>query len=326
VDVANLLDPRVLLVTGKGGVGKSTVALALAMAGARTGLRTCLVEVEGRQAFAQLLETPPWDFTEREYRPGLFGMAIDPEDSLLEYLDKFYGVRPLTRLVRTSAAVEFATAAAPGIKDVLTIGKVKEMERRRDSDGRFSYDLLVVDAPPTGRIVNFLRAPDATTELVTVGPIRQQAQSLIDMLLDPARTNLVLVTLLEEMPVTETIESAAALRDLGLTLGPVIVNRVVPERLDDAGRKLLEGLDDDGLADLAALISDAGVALDRDGAAALRDLGRVHLRRVDLQQRMREVLAARLRLPRLELPYVPSSEFGAEEITRLARIIEEAVT
>lgn len=326
VDVANLLDPRVLLVTGKGGVGKSTVALTLALAGARTGLRTCLVEVEGRQTFSQLLDTPPWDFEEREHRPGLFGISVDPEASLMEYLDQFYGARRLSRLVSGSTAVEFATAAAPGIKDVLTIGKVKEMERRRERDGRFTYDLLVVDAPPTGRIVNFLRAPDATTELVTVGPIRQQAQSLIDLLLDPARTSLVLVTLLEEMPVAETVESAAALRDLGLALGPVIVNRVVPERFDDAGRKLLEGLDDDeGLRDLAALISDAGVALDRDGAAALRDLGLVHLRRVDLQQRMRDVLAARLRLPRLELPYVPSSEFGAEEIGRLARIVEEAV-
>src|SRR5690606_19090307 len=110
--------------------------------------------------------------------------------------------------------------------------KVKEMERRRDPDGRFHYDLIVMDAPPTGRIVNFLRAPDATTELVNLGPIRAQAQTVIEMILDAERTNLVLVTLLEEMPVTETVESVEALDELGVALAPVLVNRVTEAVLD----------------------------------------------------------------------------------------------
>src|SRR3712207_2622148 len=155
----------------------------------------------------------------------------------------FYGARRLSRIVTNSSAVEFATTAAPGIKDVLLIGKVKELERRRDADGRFHYDLIVLDAPPTGRIVNFLRAPDATTELVNIGPIRDQAQTVVDMLLDPRRTHLQLVTLLEEMPVQETLESAAALTDLGVTLGPVIINRVLQERFDEPMRKAFDALD-----------------------------------------------------------------------------------
>lgn len=323
MDVTSLLDPRVLIVTGKGGVGKSSVAAALAVAGARTGRRTCLVEVEGRQTMSRLFGTEPWDFDEREFRPGLFGMSIDPEASLVEYLDMFYGARRLSKLVVGSTAVEFATTAAPGIKDVLLIGKVKEMERRRDRDGRFHYDLVVVDAPPTGRIVNFLRAPDATTELVNVGPIRTQAQSLVDMLLDGSRTHLQLVTLLEEMPVTETVDSAVALRGLGVTLGPVIVNRVLADRFDDQTRKAFrEGLDAGGLA---AVMASAGLDVATDAAEDLRALGERHLARLDLQERMREQLASRLDLPRLELPYVHADRFEEHELAVLADIVEEAV-
>ena len=324
MDPSNLLDPRLLIVTGKGGVGKSTVAAALAVAGARTGRRTCLVEVEGRQTFSRLFDTSAWDFTEREFRPGIFGLSIDPEASLVEYLDMFYGARRLSKLVVGSTAVEFATTAAPGIKDVLLIGKVKEMERRRDGDGRFHYDLVVVDAPPTGRIVNFLRAPDATTEMVNVGPIRSQAQSLVDMLLDGRRTHLQLVTLLEEMPVRETVDSVAALRGLGVTLGPVVVNRVLTERFDAEGRKALT--DDLEPAELAALLTDAGLDVGEDAAAALRQLGYSHLSRLGLQERMRDELRRRVTLPTIELPYVYGAEFGADAVGVLARKFEEAVT
>ena len=324
MDPSNLLDPRLLIVTGKGGVGKSTVAAALAVAGARTGRRTCLVEVEGRQTFSRLFDTSAWDFTEREFRPGIFGLSIDPEASLVEYLDMFYGARRLSKLVVGSTAVEFATTAAPGIKDVLLIGKVKEMERRRDGDGRFHYDLVVVDAPPTGRIVNFLRAPDATTEMVNVGPIRSQAQSLVDMLLDGRRTHLQLVTLLEEMPVQETVDSVAALRGLGVTLGPVVVNRVLTERFDAEGRKALT--DDLEPAELAALLTDAGLDVGEDAAAALGQLGYSHLSRLGLQERMRDELRRRVTLPTIELPYVYGAEFGADAVGVLAREFEEAVT
>ncbi len=322
VDVTNLLDPRLLIVTGKGGVGKSTVAAALALAGASTGRRTCLVEVEGRQTFSRLFSTQAWDFTEREFRPGLWGLSIDPEESLREYLDMFYGAKRLSRIVTNSSAVEFATTAAPGIKDVLLVGKVKEMERRRDADGRFHYDLIVLDAPPTGRIVNFLKAPDATTDLVSIGPIRDQAQTLIDMLLDARRTHLQLVTLLEEMPVQETVESAAALTDLGVTLGPVIVNRVLQERFDEPTRKAFNDLD---AAAVAAVAAEANLELSDDAAEELLSIGRTHLHRMDLQHRMRGDLTRKLRLPMLELPYLFGEEFGPDEIGKLARVVEDAL-
>jgi anion-transporting ArsA/GET3 family ATPase len=323
VDIASLLDRRLLLVTGKGGVGKSAVAAAVAVASARSGRRTCLVEVEGRHTFSQLFGTQAWDFSEWEFRPDLFGLSIDPEASLREYLDMFYGARHLSRVVVRSTAVEFATAAAPGIKDVLLIGKVKEMERRRDDDGHFHYDLIVVDAPPTGRIVNFLRAPDATTELVNLGPIRTQAQTLIDMLMDAERTNVVLVTLLEEMPVTETLEGAHALRDLGVALGPVVVNRVMAERFDDDERKAITA--DLDPAGLQAMLADAGVEVSQAGAADLLTLAAGHLGREELQHSSRALLERRLGLPLLELPELYTDDFAEREVGLLADAVAAAV-
>jgi anion-transporting ArsA/GET3 family ATPase len=315
-----LFDPRALLVTGKGGVGKSTVAAALAVAATRTGRRCCLVEVEGRQAMRSLFNTEPWDFAEREVRPDLFGMSIDPEASLAEYLGMFYGGRRLSKLVVNSTAVDFATTAAPGLKDVLLIGKVKELERRRDPDGRFVYDLVIVDAPPTGRIVRFLRAPEATTELVAVGPIRDQAESLMGLLLDPARLRIQLVTLLEEMPIAETVESVRALDDLGVALNPIIANRILQSRFDATTAKVAEGLSADALRPLAARIGlDA-----EESAETLLTLAKRHLHRLSLQDDMRTVLDERLRLPTLELPYLATRTFGEPELSRLADVIDQA--
>jgi anion-transporting ArsA/GET3 family ATPase len=323
MDATQLLDTRLLIVTGKGGVGKSSCAAALALVGARSGRRTCLVEVEGRQTMARLFHTQPWDFAEREFRPGLFGLSVDPEASLVEYLDMFYGARRLSQLVVGSTAVEFATTAAPGIKDVLLIGKVKEMERRRDPDGRLSYDLIVMDAPPTGRIVNFLRAPEATTELVNLGPIKAQAQTLIEMISDPSRTHLQLVTLLEELPVQETLEGVASLREFGATVGPVLVNRALPERFDEPSRKALT--DDLEPGELQTMLDAEGLKLGAEGAEALRELGMAHLGRLDLQARMREQLTTQLDLPTIELPFIYSDRFADREVEHLADVIEEAI-
>jgi anion-transporting ArsA/GET3 family ATPase len=303
-------------------VGKSSVAAAVALAASRTGRQVCLVEIEGRQTFSRLFDSEPWGFAEREVRPGVFGLSIDPEASLAEYLAMFYGARRISRLVVGSTAVEFATTAAPGLKDVLLIGKVREMERRRDEDGRFHYDLIVVDAPPTGRIVRFLRAPEATTELVHIGPIHTQAQSVVDMLLDHDRTCALLVTLYEEMPVTETIESAAALGELGVAIGPVIANRVRAERFDENQRRLVARTLKPGR--LVTLLDEAGLAIERDDAASLLARGREELERLALQDAMRQMLTRELSPPAIELPELFSDEFGPAEIARLAEHVEEA--
>jgi anion-transporting ArsA/GET3 family ATPase len=194
------------------------------------------------------------------------------------------------------------------------------MERRRDPDGRFVYDLIVVDAPATGRILNFLQAPEATTELVAVGPIREQARSLIDMLLDPSRLRIQLVTLLEEMPVAETLDSAVALEALGVALNPIITNRVLRPQFDVSAAKIVETLSAPAVQRLADR-----VGLDGDGTAeTLLRLAVRHLRRLSLQDDMRTTLDERLRVPSLELPYLPTRTFGERELGQLADIINEA--
>jgi anion-transporting ArsA/GET3 family ATPase len=323
VNTQSILDHRLLLVTGKGGVGKSTTAATLAVAAARTGRRTCLVEVEERHTMPVLFDTEQWDFTEREVRPQLFGMAVDPEASLQQYLEMFYGAKRLSKLVVHSTAVEFATATAPGITDVLLIGKVKEIERRRDADGRFHYDLVIVDAPPTGRIINFLRSPEATIELAGIGPVRQQAQSVADMLTDPNRTRAIVTTLLEEMPVTETIESVRALRDLQVAVGPLIANRVMPERFDPASAERLDGELD--AQHMAARAKSAGAEVDAEGIATLQGDANAYRDRLALQQRMRSVLDEELPQPRVELFERYAEHFGPQEISALAEIVEEIV-
>ena len=321
MDASQLLSRRLLLVTGKGGVGKSTLAASLALAGSRLGRRTCLVEVEGRQAFSSIFSTAPWDFEEREFRPNLYGLSIDPEASLTEYLSMFYGAQRITKLVARTPAVEFATQAAPGIKDVLLIGKVKEMERRRRDDGQFEYDLIVVDAPPTGRIVNFLAAPDATTELVNVGPVRQQAQTVIDMLTDSSRTAVLLTTLLEEMPVTETADSIRDLTQLGVPLGPVLINRAVQPAMDDAALKHLAGMDREAVQ---RVLADLGIDdVDASTAEALLDTGHTHLGRLDLAERMRQRVADEIDLPSLELPFVADATRPEEIVTAIAATLED---
>lgn len=321
MDASQLLSRRLLLVTGKGGVGKSTLAASLALAGSRLGRRTCLVEVEGRQAFSSIFSTAPWDFEEREFRPNLYGLSIDPEASLTEYLSMFYGAQRITKLVARTPAVEFATQAAPGIKDVLLIGKVKEMERRRRDDGQFEYDLIVVDAPPTGRIVNFLAAPDATTELVNVGPVRQQAQTVIDMLTDSSRTAVLLTTLLEEMPVTETADSIRDLTQLGVPLGPVLINRAVQPAMDDAALKHLAGMERDAVQ---RVLADLGLDdVDASTAEALLDTGHTHLGRLDLAERMRQRVADEIDLPSLELPFVADATRPEEIVTAIAATLED---
>ena len=321
MDASQLLSRRLLLVTGKGGVGKSTLAASLALAGSRLGRRTCLVEVEGRQAFSSIFSTAPWDFEEREFRPNLYGLSIDPEASLTEYLSMFYGAQRITKLVARTPAVEFATQAAPGIKDVLLIGKVKEMERRRRDDGQFAYDLIVVDAPPTGRIVNFLAAPDATTELVNVGPVRQQAQTVIDMLTDSSRTAVLLTTLLEEMPVTETADSIRDLTQLGVPLGPVLINRAVQPAMDDAALKHLAGMDREAVQ---RVLADLGIDdVDTSTAEALLDTGHTHLGRLDLAERMRQRVADEIDLPSLELPFVADATRPEEIVTAIAATLED---
>jgi anion-transporting ArsA/GET3 family ATPase len=226
------------IVSGKGGTGKTTIAGGLACALATSGRRVLICEVEGRQGIAELFDVPPLTGAEerrisRTPAGGtVYGLAIDAEDALMEYLDTFYHLSIAGKALDRFGAVDFATSIAPGLRDVLLTGKVYEAVRRKIKNRPNGYDAVVLDAPPTGRIAQFLNVHAAVAGLAKVGPIRNQADSIM-RLLRSATTTVHLVTLLEDMPVTETEEAAAALRPTQIRIGTVIENMVTPTPLND---------------------------------------------------------------------------------------------
>lgn len=229
---------RFHIVSGKGGTGKTTAAAALALALASGGKRTLLIEVEGRQGIAQLFDTPPLPYEERKIAiaPGggeVFALAIDTEAALLEYLEQFYNLKRAGSALRKSGVIDFATTIAPGIRDVLLTGKSIESVNRM-SAGRYAYDAIVMDAPPTGRIARFLNATVEVRNIAKVGPIKKHADSVLNVI-QSNKTMVHLVTLLEEMPVQETIDGIAELKENQLPFGSVIINMVRDSRLVGSG-------------------------------------------------------------------------------------------
>jgi anion-transporting ArsA/GET3 family ATPase len=295
---------RLHVLTGKGGTGKTTVAGALALALASGGRRTLLVEVEERQGIAQLFDTPPLPYAERRIAiaPGggeVRALAVDAEEALLDYLESFYNLRRAGRALRRMGAVDFATTIAPGMRDVLLTGKVKEAVTRTEHGHRV-YDAVVLDAPPTGRIIHFLNVTAEVAGLARMGPVRTQSDGVMAVLRSP-QTAVHVVTLLEEMPVQETADTVAELRRTGLPVGAVLVNMTRPPLLP-APELVAAAAGTVDVAALAAGLSAAGL----DGAAlgsALAAEAVEHAQRWALEDRNRTVLAG-LGLPTCELPFL----------------------
>jgi anion-transporting ArsA/GET3 family ATPase len=293
---------RLHVVSGKGGAGKTTIAAALALALARDGRRILLIEVEERQGLAQVLDVAPLSYEERQIAsaPGggkVMGLAVDPHEALMEYLALYYKMRRAGKTLERIGAVDFATTVAPGLRDVLHTGKIFEAVRRRVDDA-FVYDAVVVDAPPSGRITRFLGVSTDIAGLAKVGPIHRQAQA-ITQLFRSSRTAVHLVTLLEEMPVQETVDTVDSLWKSKFPVGGIVIN--------SARRRIFRHKDILALrggeletGQIAKELASVGVN-DAAMAQVLLDEGLDFAERLALERRARRMLE-RLARPTFELP------------------------
>lgn len=282
----------VIIVAGKGGVGKTTVTAALAVAASAVGLRTLIVEVEGKGGMSSMFSADGFAYDEVELiaaaadHAGVRARTITPDDALLDYLGDRGLQRISNRLVATGL-LDIVATAVPGIRDILVLGKVKQLERSRDQD------LILLDAPAAGHAITFLRSASGLADAVKVGPINTQAEDVLELLGDPGRCRVVLVTIPEETPVNELVETAYALEErVGVQLGPVVVNGV------DEGDDLVIGERTDPVLAAAAEFRNARRALHR------REL-----------ERLGDALA----MPQLRLPHVVTAGLDADDVRRLAR-------
>ena len=303
---------KVRIIIGKGGVGKTVVSGALALALARAGIKVSLLELEGRPELAEafgLDDLHGWEPVRAFEDPS--GGWVDlqrltPDDALIEYLGT-HGLGRLSKRLGRTGLLDVVASAIPGIKDVLVLGKVKQLAKRGNAD------VLILDAPATGHAVTLLTSAAGLADVARSGPVRRQADEVIELLTDPERCQVSIVTLPEDLPVTEAVEAAYLVEDrAGVALGPVIVNRV-----DDASELL--GVSAANAAAEAGLVLEAGLAVSLDAAA--------HFQRHRAKEAGDALARLRTELPLevLELPRLSAVRFGPPEIALLATYLSEAI-
>ncbi|HEY8092501.1 MAG TPA: ArsA-related P-loop ATPase [Acidimicrobiales bacterium] len=297
-----------VIVAGKGGVGKTTVTAAMAIAAARLGQRVLAVEMEGASGLGPLLGSEralgPEDVLLRPGRPDqpgeVLGRVVSPGEALTDYLND-HGLRRMSGRLAKAGVIDVVATAAPGLDDILVLGKIKQLERGGE------YDLILLDAPAAGHAVTFLRSAKGLADAVTVGPISTQAHDVLELLNDASRCQVVLVTLPEETPVNETIDTAFTLEDeVGLQLGPVVVNGLYPDR-----------------SGLAAALDTLGPEGERTHDGLVR-AARFRLARQAQQTEQLARLSARLPLPQVHLPYVFTAGLSNQDVEVLAeRLLDQ---
>ena len=319
----DFLAPKILIVSGKGGVGKTTVAAALALVAARAGRKVCIAEVDRKGTLPRLFGGDQLGYEPKELSPGVWGMNIVPEAALAEYLDVQYHMKRISKAFTSTHFVDYITTAAPGLKDILILGKVWYLEQDRGQ----TFDTIVVDAPAAGHMLTFLSAPAGLSDAVRVGPIRRQAEWLAEMLRDPSRSRVHLVSLAEEMPVSETLETSEALEGrLGINSGAVFANAVYGDLLDDVQRVTLEKVMADGRADeLTAAAAQVGLVLEEEDVEALVAYSDFLDARRAIQRKHLRSLERGVNEPVIQLPFLFSAGLALPDIETLADVIEDEV-
>ncbi|MGI8941715.1 MAG: ArsA family ATPase [Actinomycetota bacterium] len=328
MQIDEFLDPKVLIVSGKGGVGKTTVAAALALVAARHGRKVCMAEVDRKGTLPKLFGGGEVNYQPRELSPGVWGLNLNPEDALAEYLRVQYHMSRISRVFRSTHFVDYITTAAPGLKDILVLGKIWYLEQDRDhGGGAHGFDTIIVDAPAAGHMARFLQAPQGLADAVRVGPIRRQSEWLNEMLTDPRRSRVHLVALAEEMPVTETLETSTALdKDLGIPQGPLFANGIYTGLLTDEEAGDFETIaSDDNIDELCAEAKVANINLDAEDLEALLGYARFLKARRDIQSRHLRKLRRGSSQPVIELPFLFSAGLALPDIETLADVVEEQV-
>ena len=303
---------HVVIVAGKGGVGKTTVTAALAVAAVRAGSSVLVVEVEGKSGLPSMFDTPALSYDEADLDPGIRARFLTPDAALVDYLET-HGMKRISKRLIASGALEVVANAVPGMKDILVLGKVKSLDESR------AADLIIVDAPAAGHAVSFLLSPRGLLDAVRVGPINKQASDVVALLSDPSRCQVVLVTLPEETPVSELIETAYAIEDrAGVALGPVIVNQCF--EAPPAGL--------DGSEAVARVMADAEACGRFVSEREANDLAhaldfRAQRHAVQHEQIVR--LRDRLPLPQIELPFLFTPDIGRVQVDALATSLAKGI-
>jgi len=285
--VAGLVSQRLIFVTGKGGVGKSTVAAALAIASANSGMRTLIAEISGQHYVQSTFAPEEHPAREVEVAPGLFTVSIDPQLAMEEYLRIRLG--RLWRALGSAKLFQALMTATPGMREMQTMAKIWELAHPdRPAGAGVAYDVVVVDAPATGHAIGMLRTPRTFMELARIGPVANGARLIAAMIADPAFTGFVAVTTAEQMAVTETLSLRDALRRDGLKLSTVVLNRLYPDRFTPSEAEKVQNV-----------IADAPDAVKSAARAAVFEHQRARLQRAQVAR-----IAGQVTVPLVTLPFL----------------------
>lgn len=305
--MSKLLDKRLVFVTGKGGVGKSTVAAILGLLSARSGRRTIVAELARQQRVQSAFGRSAEPFEEVQLSDGLFGISVDPQEAMEEYLRVKTGA--IGQTLASSRVFQSFAMATPGMRELLSIGKVWELAQpRRRTAGAEAYDTVIVDAPATGHGVGLLRSPATFAGIARVGPVAQQARNIARTLADRSFTGIVAVAMPEEMPVNETLALEASLHEGELQLDVAVLNALYPRRFNVRE-----------LSELTRALEGATSELARGALrASLSESARA-----SLQRRQAERLRGELQAPVVELPFVFAEQLRPAELEQLGAVLGE---